>query len=81
MSEAQFIIAERNSGWGRYVLGGGIVTSGNRTKPEEGQTIIVKGLCSMVRGHIHLSQNFPEQYLLGTKYSNIVMHINPVAFT
>ena len=34
MSEAQFTIAKRNSDWGIYVLGGGIVTLGNRTKPE-----------------------------------------------
>lgn len=87
VSEAQSIIAKRNSGWDRYVLGGGIVTTGNRKKkpkkPEAGQTIIVKRLCSMVRPHINLSQNFPEPAgdLLGTKCSNIVIHIKPMTFT
>lgn len=54
---------------------------GNRTKPEVGQTITVKDLCSLVSPHAHVSQNFPEQHLLGTKCSNILIHIKPMAFT
>jgi hypothetical protein len=38
VSEAQSIIAKRNSGWDRYVLGGGIVTTGNRKKKKNQKT-------------------------------------------